>query len=37
LTSITLRYYHAVGADREPTPNYALFETVEFAKKRRDG
>ncbi len=37
LTSITLRYYHAVGADREPTPNYQLFETVEFAKKRRDG
>jgi hypothetical protein len=35
-TSITLRYYHAVGADREPTANYQLFETVEFAKRRRD-
>jgi alkaline phosphatase D len=34
-TSITLRYYHAVGADREPTSNYELFETVEFAKRRR--
>jgi len=35
LTSITLRYYHAVGADRVPTANYELFETVEFAKPRR--
>jgi hypothetical protein len=35
-TSITIRYYHAPGADRVPTPNYELFETVVLAKDRRD-
>jgi hypothetical protein len=36
-TSITLRYYHAPGADRVPTSNYQLFETLVLAKARRDG
>ena len=36
-TSITMRYYHAPGAMRVPTAQYELFETVELAKKRRDG
>ncbi|HEY6458367.1 MAG TPA: hypothetical protein VIY90_24065, partial [Steroidobacteraceae bacterium] len=35
-TSITMRYYHAAGADRIPTPDYRLFETVVLAKDRRD-
>jgi hypothetical protein len=35
-TSITMRYYHAVGADRSPTPDYDLFDTVVLAKDRRD-
>jgi hypothetical protein len=35
-TSITIRYYHASGADRLPTPDYAWFETVVLAKARRD-
>jgi len=35
-TSITIRYYHALGADRMPTSNYELFETVVLAKDRRD-
>jgi len=34
-TSITIRYYHAPGADQVPTPNYELFETVVLAKRRR--
>ena len=34
-TSITIRYYHAPGADRVATPNYELFETVLLAKDRR--
>ena len=34
-TSITIRYYHAPGADRTPTPDYELFETVVVRKKRR--
>ncbi len=34
-TSITIRYYHAIGADRWPTPHYELFETVVLAKRRR--
>ena len=34
-TSITMRYYHAAGADRAPTPNYELFDTVVIAKDRR--
>lgn len=35
-TSITIRYYHAVGADRAPTLNYELFETLVLAKARRE-
>ncbi len=34
-TSITIRYYHAPGADRVPTSNYTLFETLVLAKSRR--
>jgi hypothetical protein len=36
-TTITIRYYHAPGADRAPNPNYELFETVVLAKPRRAG
>ena len=35
-TSITIRYYHAVGADKVPTSDYALFETMVLAKNRRE-
>jgi hypothetical protein len=35
-TSITIRYYHAPGADRVPTSEYELFETLVVAKDRRD-
>jgi purple acid phosphatase-like protein/calcineurin-like phosphoesterase family protein len=35
-TSITVSYYHAVGADQTPTSRYELFETVVLAKDRRD-
>jgi len=35
-TSITIRYYHAAGADRLPTPDYQLFETLVLAKARRE-
>jgi Calcineurin-like phosphoesterase/Purple acid Phosphatase, N-terminal domain len=34
-TSITIRYYHAPGADRLATSNYELFETLVLAKHRR--
>jgi hypothetical protein len=34
-TSITIRYYHAAGADRVPTPDYQLYETLVLAKDRR--
>jgi hypothetical protein len=34
-TSITLNYYHAVGADRRPTADYQLFDTLVMAKPRR--
>ena len=34
-TSITVRYYHAAGADRVPTPDYELYETMVLAKDRR--
>jgi hypothetical protein len=34
-TSITINYYHAPGADKVPTPDYELFETVVLAKARR--
>jgi hypothetical protein len=37
-TTITARYYHAVGADKDPTPaeKYELFDTVILTKDRRD-
>jgi hypothetical protein len=35
-TSITMRYYHAAGADRSPTGNYELFDTLVIEKDRRD-
>ena len=35
-TSISISYYHAVGADKAATPKYDLFETVVLAKSRRD-
>jgi hypothetical protein len=35
-TSITMRYYHAIGADSAPSANYELFDTVVLAKDRRD-
>lgn len=35
-TSITMRYYHAVGADRSPTGDYTLFDTLVLLKDRRD-
>ncbi len=31
-TTITLRYYHALGADRTPSDQYELFDTVVLAK-----
>jgi hypothetical protein len=34
-TPITVNYYHAAGADRTPTPQYELFETLVPAKDRR--
>jgi hypothetical protein len=34
-TTITIRYFHAPGADRAATSNYVLFETVVLAKERR--
>jgi hypothetical protein len=36
-TTITISYHHALGADRVPTSNYELFETIVLAKRRRDG
>jgi 3',5'-cyclic AMP phosphodiesterase CpdA len=33
-TSIAIRYYHALGADRVPTPDYELFETLTLVKDR---
>jgi hypothetical protein len=33
-TSITMRYYHALGADRSPTSRYELFDTLVLAKQR---
>jgi hypothetical protein len=35
-TSITIRYFHAPGADQVPTSNYELFEALVIAKDRRD-
>ncbi|TKC81238.1 metallophosphoesterase family protein [Trinickia terrae] len=34
-TTITMRYYHAPGADHTPTTDYELFETIVLAKERR--
>jgi hypothetical protein len=36
-TTITIQYFHAPGADKTPTPNYVLFETVVLSKDRRNG
>jgi Purple acid Phosphatase, N-terminal domain/Calcineurin-like phosphoesterase len=36
-TSITMRYYHAVGADKSPNPDYTLFDTMVLLKERRAG
>jgi len=36
-TTVTLRYYHAIGADRTPTANYELFDSLTLTKDRRDG
>jgi hypothetical protein len=36
-TSITISYYHALGAAHVPTSQYELFETITLAKGRRDG
>jgi hypothetical protein len=33
-TTITIRYFHAPGADKTPTPDYELFETIVLAKDR---
>jgi hypothetical protein len=33
-TTITIRYFHAPGADKVPNPNYELFETVVLSKQR---
>jgi 3',5'-cyclic AMP phosphodiesterase CpdA len=35
-TTITVSYYHAVGADKAATSDYELFETIVLAKNRRD-
>jgi hypothetical protein len=32
-TSITIRYFHASGADRTPTHNYELFEVLEKGRE----
>jgi hypothetical protein len=34
-TTITMNYYHAPGADKTPTGDYELFETVTLTKHRR--
>jgi hypothetical protein len=33
-TSITMRYYHAAGADRTPNPHYELFDTLVVTKRQ---
>ena len=35
-TTITVRYYHAPGADQGGTSDYQLFDTLVLAKERRD-
>jgi hypothetical protein len=34
-TTITFRYYHSMGAEKTPTGDYELFETIVFEKERR--
>jgi hypothetical protein len=34
-TTITINYYHAPGADKVPTSDYELFETIVLSKHRR--
>jgi 3',5'-cyclic AMP phosphodiesterase CpdA len=34
-TTITMRYFHAPGADRAPAAHYELFDTVVLCKQRR--
>jgi hypothetical protein len=34
-TTITMRYYHAAAADRQPTSSYELFDSIVIAKDRR--
>jgi hypothetical protein len=34
-TSITIRYYHAIGADHVPTSDYTLFDSLVLSKSRR--
>ena len=34
-TTIPMRYHHASGADRVPTPNHELFDTLVLEKDRR--
>jgi 3',5'-cyclic AMP phosphodiesterase CpdA len=36
-TTVTVSYYHAVGADQAATSDYELFETIVLAKNRREG
>ncbi|HEY1725699.1 MAG TPA: metallophosphoesterase family protein [Steroidobacteraceae bacterium] len=36
-TTITMRYFHAAGADRTPAADYQLFDSVVLCKQRRDG
>jgi hypothetical protein len=35
-TSITIRYYHALGADKQPVARYELFDSLVLLKNRRD-
>jgi hypothetical protein len=34
-TTITMNYYHALGADQTATATYDLFETITLSKHRR--
>jgi len=36
-TTITMRYYHAVGADQAPSAEYELFDTIVLTKQHRKG
>jgi hypothetical protein len=35
-TSVTVRYFHAAGANRGPTSRYELFDSIVLIKDRRD-